>query len=127
MKTIGERLRSERLRLGLSQEDFAAIGRLGRRTIGYYESNSRSPDAAFLMTLHNIGVDIGFVLIGHPDESTSALAVPSQRPMDASALAMLYRRLSDSEKRLFHALTGVSDGGVRALKRPRATRRSKAM
>jgi transcriptional regulator with XRE-family HTH domain len=69
MKTIGARLKSERLRLGMNQEDFAAIGGIQRRAQLFYEQDKRSPDTAYLSAVSEIGVDIQFVITGGASET----------------------------------------------------------
>ncbi|GLS04963.1 hypothetical protein GCM10007860_21120 [Chitiniphilus shinanonensis] len=97
MNTIGERLKIERLRLGLSQEDFAARAGVVRRTQTNYETGERVPDAAFLATVARFGVDIHFVVLGerHPGQLSpeqhdvlDAYAAASP-PVRAAALAAL--------------------------------------
>lgn len=64
MDTIGERLKIERQRLGLSQEEFAAAGGVQRRAQIRYEAGERNPDAEYLAALPAMGVDVLFVLTG---------------------------------------------------------------
>jgi transcriptional regulator with XRE-family HTH domain len=71
MRSIGEILKEERLRLAMNQDDFAAVGGLKRRAQTLYEQNERSPDAAYLRALAAIGVDVQYVLTG--EQAASAL------------------------------------------------------
>lgn len=64
MDTIGERLKSERERLKLSQPEFAQLGGVGKLSQIRYESGERSPDGNYLSLLSNHGVDIVYVLTG---------------------------------------------------------------
>lgn len=64
MRSIGEILKEERQRLGMNQEDFAAVGGLKRRAQTLYEQNERAPDALYLRALAGIGVDVHYVLTG---------------------------------------------------------------
>lgn len=61
---FGERLKRERQRLGMNQEDFAAVGGVKKRAQISYEKDERSPDAAYLCALLDIGVDIWYVMTG---------------------------------------------------------------
>lgn len=66
----GERLRQERLRLELSQKDFAAI--FGKKTMAAlrYEKGERVMGQDDLEALHHAGVDVWYLLTGehgHPD------------------------------------------------------------
>lgn len=65
MSTIGERLRDERERLGLSQTALGAIGGVLKQAQLKYEQGSRMPDAAYLAAVAAHGVDVGFVLTGN--------------------------------------------------------------
>lgn len=61
---LGDRIREERLSLGLTQESFAKQLGIHRKTQGNYESGAREPDAAYLAAASKAGVDIGYVLRG---------------------------------------------------------------
>ena len=52
MSSIGERLKSERERLKLSQSDFAAIALSSKQSQINYESGKRSPDAIYLAAIY---------------------------------------------------------------------------
>ncbi|MCD4518941.1 helix-turn-helix domain-containing protein [Burkholderia pseudomallei] len=96
MNTIGSRLREERLRLGLSQDEFAAIGGVLRRAQSNYESDERSPDAKYLSAIAGLGVDLLYVLTG----SKQAPAESSIAKEDADELELVrsYRQLNDAGK-----------------------------
>ena len=72
MYTIGEALKSERLRLGMNQDDFAAAGGVKKRTQISYEYDERCPDGLYFRALAAIGVDVQYILTGQ--RSSSALA-----------------------------------------------------
>ncbi|SMC24266.1 Transcriptional regulator, contains XRE-family HTH domain [Andreprevotia lacus DSM 23236] len=72
MSTIGERIKAERKRLGLNQEALATAGGVQRRTQTNYESDERSPDAAYLIAIAAAGVDVLYVLTGQPGGATLA-------------------------------------------------------
>lgn len=62
---IGERIKSERLRLGLNPEDFADQVGVHRSTLFNYEGGSRVPDAMALQRMHDsAGVDVLYVVTG---------------------------------------------------------------
>lgn len=64
MSGLGERLREERKRLGLSQADFGALGGVKANAQGKYEADERSPDSGYLEGLASAGVDVLYVLTG---------------------------------------------------------------
>ncbi len=67
MNSIGERLREERKRLGLSQDALCQIGGVQRRAQVNYEADERQPDAAYLAAVAAAGVDVLYVLTGSRD------------------------------------------------------------
>jgi transcriptional regulator with XRE-family HTH domain len=85
MNTLGERLRSERNRLGMNQDDFAAIGGVKKRAQITYEQDERFPDAAYLRAVATAGVDVLYVLIGNT-------AIAAMTP-DEKELLLGYRKL----------------------------------
>lgn len=64
MSTFPERLRAERERLGIKQVPFAEIGGAKKHSQINYESGKTFPDAAYLMRVAEIGVDIQYLLTG---------------------------------------------------------------
>lgn len=62
---IGERLRDERIRLGLNQTDMAALAGVTKTTQLNYEKGTRSPDAAYLAAVSAAGIDVLYVLTGN--------------------------------------------------------------
>jgi transcriptional regulator with XRE-family HTH domain len=63
MGAIGERLRKERERLGMSQTEFAALGGASKRAQIRYEAGERSPDASYLAGIAKGGADM-FIVTG---------------------------------------------------------------
>ena len=61
MLNFSERLREERVRLGFNQADFAALGGVAKTSQFNYEKGERSPDAAYLVAIGAIGVDVLYV------------------------------------------------------------------
>lgn len=76
MSGIGERLREERERLGLSQGAFGELGGVKANAQGNYEKGDRYPDAAYLAAVAEQGVDVLYVVTGErkplPTNSISA-------------------------------------------------------
>lgn len=64
MINIGERLKEERLRLKLSQEDICTAADINRRSQSNYESGQRSPDALYLSRIAELGIDVNYILTG---------------------------------------------------------------
>lgn len=61
---IGQRLKAERRRLGLSQGDFATSGGIRRSTLYQYERGDRRPSLDFLLKTATAGVDLNFIIFG---------------------------------------------------------------
>ncbi|CND90827.1 XRE family transcriptional regulator [Yersinia rohdei] len=61
---IGQRLREERERLGLSQVAMGDIGGVKKLTQLKYEKGDSCPDAFYLASLHKFGLDVQYVVIG---------------------------------------------------------------
>ena len=71
--SIGSRLREEREKLEMKQEDFAIACGVRRRAQSSYESGTRSPDANYLEAASKIGVDISYVIYGEKHTFENAL------------------------------------------------------
>lgn len=61
---IGARLREERERLGVSQVLFSGKAGVSRMSQVNYESGKRTPDAEYLRTVAEAGVDVLYVVTG---------------------------------------------------------------
>lgn len=70
--SIGERLREERERIGLSQTALAQIGGVGKTTQIKYEKGASSPDSAYLSAVSDEGVDVFYVLKGQRSGTATA-------------------------------------------------------
>lgn len=66
MGTIGERLKTERLRLKYSQEAFGTAAGVGKHSQIRYESGERSPDGDYLAAIAKLGADVRFIVTGLP-------------------------------------------------------------
>jgi len=60
----GNRLKEERIRLGLTQPQIAESCGVGKNTVINWEKDSSSPNTPQLSLLQNIGVDVMYVLTG---------------------------------------------------------------
>ncbi|MEY0512919.1 helix-turn-helix domain-containing protein [Providencia manganoxydans] len=97
-KKTGERIRSERERIGLSQMAFGETGGVKKLAQLKYEQGERSPDVLYLAALSKIGVDVQFIVTGV--RSSEALA------NDEAELISYYRSAPLAVKQaVFAALT----------------------
>ena len=62
MSKLGERLKEERVRLGLSQSAFAERLGIHRNTQIKYESGAREPDSSYLEAISRFGVNTQYVM-----------------------------------------------------------------
>jgi len=76
MSFIGERLREERTRLGLSQTALGAIGGVLKQAQIKYEKGERMPDAAYLEAAAKMGADVQYIITGQ--RSTAALSIDEE-------------------------------------------------
>lgn len=98
MSGLGERLREERKRLGLSQADFGALGGVKANAQGKYEADERSPDSGYLEGLAAAGIDVLYVLTG------------KRTPVTADGLA-------DDESEVLNHYRSMPDGDRAAVRR----------
>lgn len=61
---FGERLKEERLRLKLSQKEFAEIGGVKRASQYLYEQSERPPTIEYVARIVAVGVDFQYLLTG---------------------------------------------------------------
>ncbi|VWC00446.1 Cro/Cl family transcriptional regulator [Burkholderia pseudomultivorans] len=106
MSQVGSRLREERLRIGLSQDEFAAVGGVTRRSQSAYESDERSPDTSFLLALRSIGVDIVYVLTGERLEAGRQSGERSETDAEEAELVAVYRQLNETGKATLQSFIG---------------------
>ena len=106
MSTFSDRLRAERERLGLTQSAFGEACGVGKNSQINYETEKRSPDAAYLMAAAELGVDVLYVLTGE----RSAASLP---PM---MLQSISEQLSDPAEfapiPLYSAQLAAGDGAT---------------
>ncbi|TGR41853.1 XRE family transcriptional regulator [Mesorhizobium sp. M00.F.Ca.ET.151.01.1.1] len=102
-EAFGDRLRSERKRLGLSQAELAELAGVRKQAQMHYEAGHRSPQAEYLYRLGQAGVDVAYVLTGQIDVAT----VPA---MEAALLERFRIATSDTQRAVLSVL-GVSTAG----------------
>lgn len=62
--TIGERLKLERVRLGLTQPQFAVVGLTTKKSQIDYEQGNSFPKASYLAAISKIGADVNYIITG---------------------------------------------------------------
>lgn len=95
MSTVGSRLREERDKLGLNQTDFAKLAGQSRGSQAYYERDERSPDAKYLSSLAELGIDVLYVLTGQKTPAPDGLVVESE---EEKKLLENYRAMDEAAR-----------------------------
>jgi len=93
MKDLGSRLKEERKRLGLSQQEFGTIGGVEANAQGKYESGERIPRSDYLAALEKKGVDVLYVVSGKRTPMTVDSLNEAER-----AIITHYRALSEDDQ-----------------------------
>jgi transcriptional regulator with XRE-family HTH domain len=73
--SIGERLREERNRLGMSQPVFAEIAGTTKQTLFSWESEKTAPDGFQMAALATAGVDVLYVVTGQRSQPVAPQAL----------------------------------------------------
>lgn len=79
LEKVGDRLKSERERLGMSQVAFAERGRVSKQSQQNYEANKRKPDSDYLRGIAEAGADVLYILTGTRNASLPELNRPMPR------------------------------------------------
>ncbi|MBJ9591223.1 helix-turn-helix transcriptional regulator [Burkholderia seminalis] len=113
------------MRIGLSQDEFATVGGVARRSQSAYESDERAPDAAYLLAIRAIGVDIGYVLTGERFAAGGAAPEAGTRDADEADVLAMYRQLNDTGKASLHAFLAscINSGAMVQAATPRRAKR----
>ncbi len=85
---FGQRLREERKRLGLNQEEMAQLAGIQRIAQSQYELGGREPRISYLAAIGAAGVNLGYLLFG---KSVPEDAVPpmKRREIEKTAFDMI--------------------------------------
>lgn len=87
MDIFGARLKGERVRLGLSQAEFAAQGGVKQHAQFQYEKGMRRPNSDYLSAIATVGVDVCYLLTGEKasrlNDSNEQRLIAGFRELDA--------------------------------------------
>ncbi|WP_175772408.1 helix-turn-helix domain-containing protein [Paraburkholderia phenazinium] len=64
MTTSADRLKEERLRVGMSQEQLALAVGMSKGTQTHYETGKRMPDVTYLAAVNELGLDAAYIVTG---------------------------------------------------------------
>lgn len=90
---ISERLKTERQRLGFSQEGFAALAGVTRRPYAEWEAGKTSPTAVQLQALHGAGADVQYIVTGQRQGQGIGESAVFQAVLDAVDLLSLEKKV----------------------------------
>jgi len=106
---FGKRLKEERKRIGLTQEDLGRFGGVQPNTQSLYEKGERKPDITYLAGIEAAGIDILYVITGQrTPKGTDTLADDEARLVknynqvdnkDKAAAQQLLSTLAEAKKR----------------------------
>lgn len=100
MDNIGERLREERERLGMSQAAFGQLAGVKKNAQFNYEAGHRSPDSEYLSAVARHGADVLYILTGRRTPGHELIAQIRRkygRLIDLGDLADNIERLTEAE------------------------------
>lgn len=106
MITIGERLKEERNRLGLSQVKIGTVAGITKNSQINYEANKRSPDSAYLAKIAEIGADVNYILTGMRISSGSAQDMKIS-PEKLEVLNALDDMIDDQRQYIFNEIKKI--------------------
>lgn len=70
--SVGNRLKEERKRLGLTQEAMAAACGVAKRTQILFEQDAHLPGGAYFVEADKLGLDVTYLLVGRRERITEA-------------------------------------------------------
>lgn len=85
---FGERLKAERRRLGLTQEQFAEKVGVQRLAQSQYESELREPRLSYLAEVGQLGANLDYLLYEHPHRE-GLLSEDNVRKVEAAAFKLV--------------------------------------
>lgn len=94
---IGARLQAERKRLDLTQDQFATIVDVSKRTLASYEGGTREAGAGLLNLAAGAGVDVLFVLTGQRSPQPADSLAP-----DEGEFVEMLRAMAETDRAILH-------------------------
>lgn len=81
LQQIGERLKSERARVGLSQVALADACGVNRGTLATWEKGEQGASAQILFAMAEQGIDVLFVVTGKRSNESEGTLAPAERAL----------------------------------------------
>jgi len=115
MGDFPSRLREERKRLGLSQEQLAELGGVKLNAQSNYETAKRAPDSDYLARVAAHGVDVGFLFTGKRTP-VAGQAVASDESAPATGKETVMRPVTREEAALLDNYEAADERGRAAAR-----------
>lgn len=109
---IGERLREERTRLGLSQTEVAERCDLTRRTLLSWEKGDQYPNASVLAEMSRLGFDVLYVVTGAHLWEAVPEDVGALMSSEEAILLADYRETDDVGKQTIRIVASALRNGI---------------
>jgi transcriptional regulator with XRE-family HTH domain len=109
MDDFSTRLKQERLRLGLNQAEFAALGGVQKQAQFHYERGTRRPNSDYLSSIASGGADVYYLLTGH----AAALTLDSGERHVLAGYRALDARKQTAIRALIEAMDAVPETNPR--------------
>lgn len=93
MSTVGERLREERLRLGLSQAELGTAAGVQKQAQLKYEKGERAPDTSYLVAIADAGADVQYIVTGVRQGQGIGESAVHRAVLDAVELLSLEKKI----------------------------------
>lgn len=103
--SVGNRLKEERKRLGLTQEAMAAACGVAKRTQILFEQDAHLPGGAYIVEADNLGLDVAYLLVGRRERVSEA---------DAELLDTWRKATPKARVAALAALTGTGESAAAA-------------
>ncbi len=105
LEPIGDRLREERVRLGMNQEVFADRCGISKGSLGGYERGQTPMNVVLLLILQDLKVDISYVLTGRRTDGSLGVA-------DGHLIDMLAKLSVRERQAVFNLVSTLAGEGI---------------
>ena len=114
---FAERLKEERGKLGLNQEDFGKACGVKKLAQFNYEKGERKPDSEYLQKAHELGVDVSYLLTGIHSDTLKESAEIDNYQIDGAVQSIESTRMNAmfNEPEVREALQTMTDEQVKAM------------
>jgi transcriptional regulator with XRE-family HTH domain len=103
--SIGNRIKEERERLGYSQDAFAAVGGVSKRSQIMYEQDKTEAGAGYFTLISTVGADVKYILTdirSQPYNAIQEVQASYQVSKPVGVIEDMMSRLTKLESTVFH-------------------------